>query len=320
VDEARLFVEAPVWDNVYFFAELNLATRESTGVSLQLGELYLDFENVSRLWGQERLVSLRLGRLDVPFGEEYLFRDAIDNPLISHSLSDIWGINEGVELYGKLGKFSYVLAAQNGGIPDGLDNTADKSVVARLSFEPLKSLHFSVSAMRTGDLDVNNDGLSAIWFGNGFFRSIGSEGTTLFHADLVEGDATFKLPHGHISAFGGYARYADNDPTHQNRRDVYYYSVEGVHNIFARAYAGVRFSQIFVNKGYPISGNGEMGEYFFSPGAPLTDNIWRLSLGLGYQWSQNLVTKAEYSFERAHISGAKRNQEDLFALEAAFKF
>jgi hypothetical protein len=91
IDEAKLFVEAPIWGDVYFYSELNLATREESNVALHLGELYLDFENVSQLWNCDRMLNLRIGRLDIPFGEEYLTRDAIDNPLISHSLVDFWG-------------------------------------------------------------------------------------------------------------------------------------------------------------------------------------------------------------------------------------
>src|SRR5690242_20221001 len=87
VDEARLFLEAPVWGDVYFFSELNLITREASDLSLQLGELYLDVENVSQLWNRDRMLNLRIGRMYTPFGEEYQVRYAIDNPLISHSLS-----------------------------------------------------------------------------------------------------------------------------------------------------------------------------------------------------------------------------------------
>ncbi|MCI0534921.1 MAG: hypothetical protein L0Z50_06815 [Verrucomicrobiales bacterium] len=76
VDEAKLFVEAPVWDDVYFFSELNLATREHDGLDFRLGELYIDFENVSRLWNRDRMLNVRAGRIDIPFGEEYLLRDA----------------------------------------------------------------------------------------------------------------------------------------------------------------------------------------------------------------------------------------------------
>src|SRR5437868_414156 len=98
IDEAKLFVEAPVLENVYFFGELNLMTREAADLSLQLGEAYLDFENVSRFWNRERMLNVRAGRMYIPFGEEYLARYAIDNPLISHSLSDVWGVDQGLEL------------------------------------------------------------------------------------------------------------------------------------------------------------------------------------------------------------------------------
>ena len=53
----------------------------------------------------------------------------------------------------------------------------------------------------------------------------------------------------------------------------------------------------------------------------LTDELWRLSLGLGYRWNQNLLVKAEYSFERGKdLAGDKREHEDFFGVEAAFKF
>jgi hypothetical protein len=64
-----------------------------------------------------------------PFGEEYLVRNAIDNPLITHSIADFWAVTPGLELYGNLGKFSYVAAIQNGGESNG----GDKSVAGRIS-------------------------------------------------------------------------------------------------------------------------------------------------------------------------------------------
>jgi hypothetical protein len=318
VDEARLFVEAPVMENVYFFSEINLMTREANDLSVQLGETYLDFENVSQLWNRDRMLNIRFGRMYIPFGEEYQSRYAIDNALISHSLPDIWGVDEGIEFYGKLGKFSYALAVQNGG-PSGVrDFNADKSVAGRLSFDPNQWLHLSVSGLRTGDLERPGDFWSELWFGNGWFFPFGSTNANIFHANLAEGDIEFRLPHGHLKAFGGYAHFDDNNPGHIDRRDIYYYSVEGVHDIYHKFYGAVRFSQILADKGIPIVGNGNMSTFLF--GSPTTD-IWRLSLGLGYRWSQNLVFKGEYSFERGNqVNGEHRDHEDLFALQAAFRF
>jgi hypothetical protein len=323
IDEAKLFIDAPVWGDVYFFSELNFASRELADVQVRLGELYVDFENISQLWGCDRMLNLRAGRMDTPFGEEYLVRDAIDNPLISHSLADIWGVDEGIELYGKVGKFAYALALQNGGLSDTRDFDQDKSVAARVGFDPNRSLHFSVSGMRTGDLDAAQDPWSALWFGNGFFRALDTGTASKFHANLVEGDVELRLPHGHVKTFGGYIRYDDNAPNANNKRDVFYYSIEAVHNLVGKLYAGARFSQIFAQDGFPILANGQFGEYFFNyPGpAKLTEEIWRLTLGLGYRWSENLVGKVEYTFEHGkELGGAERKHEDLFAMEVAFKF
>src|SRR5436190_2023800 len=264
VDEAKLFVEAPIWKQVYFYSELNLVTREGPDLDVRLGELYLDLENLSQLWHSDHALNLRLGRMDIPFGEEYLTRDAIDNPLISHSLTDLWGIDEGIELYGKLGKFSYVVAAQNGG-PSGLqDFNGDKSVAGRVSFDPSPRLHLSVSGMRTGELKPPYDNWSELWFSGGWFMPFNSTNATQYHAELVEGDVEWGLPHGHLKGFGGYAHYDDNAVDVDNQRDIYYYTFEAVHDIIEKLYGGVRFSQIFAPNGYPLAGHSDLGKYLFA--------------------------------------------------------
>jgi hypothetical protein len=316
VDEARLFVEAPIWNEVYFYGDIDLATRENMDNQIYLGELYLDFEDVSQLWGKDGQLNVRAGRMLIPFGEEYQDRFAMENPLISHSLTDFWGYDQGLEFYGRFGKFSYVAAVLDGG-----GNTVedfDGSVAARISYDPNPHWHFSLSGMRTGDLDVQQDGYSALWFAGAWFRSIGSPATTKFHANLVEGDATARWNSGHISAFGGYARYDDNDPMANNGRNIFFYSVEAVQDLPGKFYTAARFSQIFVDKGYPIMGFGNFSDYYEND---LTGWLWRLSLGLGYRFSDHLTVKVEYAFEHGkEPDGELRNDEDFFGTEAAFKF
>lgn len=314
LNDARLFLEAPVWDDVFFYGEVVLAYPGQYDNSLQLGELYVEFENISKLWQHDDQLNARLGQTYIPFGEEYLTRNAIDDPLISESVLDFWGVTPGVELYGKLGKFSYVTAVQNGA--DGANGAGgDKSVAGRIGFDPNEHWHFSVSGMRTGNL--NADQLSAMWFASGFFQSIGSPGTTQFHVDAAEADATARWKSGHVSAFGGWAGYHDNDPTGNNTRNVYYYSAEVLQELPKKFYAVTRLSEAFCDNGIPMMGYGNGADYFSS----LTTELWRLSLGLGYRFSDRLVLKAEYSFERGkEASGDKRQQEDFFGTEAAFKF
>ena len=46
--------------------------------------------------------------------------------------------------------------------------------------------------------------------------------------------------------------------------------------------AAARYSAIDVPRGYPIGGQGNLGKYFYNPYGPLTKNLQRLSLGVGY--------------------------------------
>ncbi len=318
VDEAKLFVEAPIWEDVYFFTEVNLYRRQDPNDSLNIGEIYLDFENLLSWGDQDSQLNLRVGRFDIPFGEEYLVRDAVDNPLISNSLMDFWGVDEGFELYGAMGGAQYVLAVQNGGHPSLRDYNDDKSVTLRVGFEPAEWLHVSGSAMRTGALDVKNDKLSEMWFGNGFVRSIGGSETTAFESNIFQGDAKIHWRDGYVSLSGGYLYYSDNDPAANNRRDVYFYSVEAIQNLSRKFYAGTRFSRIDAEKGFPLAGDGNFGTYFFRK---LTEDLWRVSLGVGYRFSPNLLFKSEYSFNQGReLGGAKRTDENLLASEVAFKF
>jgi hypothetical protein len=317
VDEARIFFEAPIWKDTYFLAELDLLLREED--EIYPGEIYVDFERAGRAFGWGRALNFRMGRLNIPFGEEYLVRDAINNPLITHSLADVWGVDEGVELYGEKGKFSYVVAVQNGGHSRARDYHKDKSVTARLSYDPAGWLHLSASAMRTGDLDVADEGVSEVWFGDGVFLSTGGPTTTVYSARLYELNGTVRWDGGHVNAALGKAEYADDDQLADNDRRMNYGSVELVQAFADGFFGAARYSWIDAGKGYPLSGNGNRGGYLYSR-VP-TAELWRLALGVGYRFGPPLVLKAEYLWEDGKLlSGAKRDDEDMVAAEIGLKF
>jgi len=320
VDEAKLFFEAPVRRDTYIFVGLDIALRETNEEFFHLGELYVDFENVSALWGQERVANLRVGRFNIPFGTEYLRRNVFDNPLISHSLADIWGIDEGIELYGAIHGLSYVLAVQNGGRKLLRDFNSDKAVVGRLGYSPRPWLEASVSAMRTGEIMVVGDSLTEVWFGNGFFRALGNSATTQkFASRLLEAEMKASWKKGHTIATIGSVRFDDDDRNFDNRRRLSYFTLEGVQSLTDDLYAAVRFSRIDAPKGYPLVGWGDFGNYFFR--SPLTEYLHRTSIGLGYRLGEPLVVKVEYTFEDGRlITGARRNNEDLLSTEVAMKF
>ncbi len=319
VDEARLFLEAPIWNEVYLYSELLLYQREEPDLSLRAGEFYLDAENLSRLWGQDRQLNLRAGRLNIPFGEEYLHRHALENPLISHSLIDLWGVNEGIEAYGSLGQLAYVVAVQNGPLDLADDFTGDKMVTGRLSYDPTKWLHFSGSASRTGAIDVKREKFSAYWIGPGFIRSIGSPAVTRFQANLLEGDVQVRLPHTTLKSAGGVVDYSDNDQPASNTRQIAYYSVEAIHSLYDGLHVAARWSQLYAPDGYAVAGIGNVGAFAFSP--KMTTELHLLSLGIGYRWSPQLVFKVEYSLESGRtLDGKPRTHENLFGATAAFGF
>lgn len=173
-DDVRLRVEAHVWDTVFAVTELNVVTREDRDEFL-LGEMFIDFENVSGKWGRDNLLTIRVGRFYTPFGEEYQFRTPAANPLITHSLSDVWGVDEGIEAFGRFGRFHYAIAVQNGGHAVIRDFHADKAVIGRVGYQFQPWLSGSFSAMRTGKLDAleEREGISEIWFGDGFIAPVG---------------------------------------------------------------------------------------------------------------------------------------------------
>ena len=319
IDEARLFLDAKLFDDGYLFTEVMITEREARNTDLRVGEIYVDLENISRWFGLDDVTNLRIGRFDIPFGEEYANRGPIENPLISHSLSDFWGIDEGFALYGRARNIDYIVALQNGGHPSLHDHDADKSVVARLGYEPTTGLRVSISAMRTGDLDVEGDKLSELWFGNGFIRSLGNpDSTTTFDAELLQADLKWSWLNGHMLLSGGYLNYDDNDPDNDNARDVYFFHVEGLQYLGEKIFAAARFSQITADDGFPIVGQGTFSKFFSES---LTEDIWRLSLGLGFKWQDNFILKAEYSFEQGEdVDGKDLDNQDMLGLQAAYSF
>lgn len=319
-DDPVISVEVPVRKGIYFFSELRMLPREANSENTRIGEMYVDFEDVSAAWGRPGLLSLRAGRLNIPFGEEYQVRGPVANPLISHSLADIWGVDEGVEVYGAWGRFNYVVAVQNGGVSRLRDFNADKSITMRIGGDAARWLNLSASAMRSGELATLGDNLSEIWFGNGFFRSLGpSDSTGKFWASLFEVDATAKWGSGQLGLALGTARFDDSDTTADNVRRMTYGHIELVQSLAGSLFGAARYSAIRAPRGYPLSGWGMPATFFTR--TSLAEGLERLSLGVGYRFGDSLILKAEYTRESGRMmSGAPRNQEDFLGGEVAVKF
>ncbi len=108
IKESSLFIEAQAWEDVSVFFEVQttMLQRDSTH-DVRTAELYAHFRNILRRWG-DGLLNIKIGRVDIPFGEEYLWQDAPDNPLVSNSAAYPWLWDEGAVFYGNIEKVGWV--------------------------------------------------------------------------------------------------------------------------------------------------------------------------------------------------------------------
>lgn len=136
VKETSLFLEADVWDDTSLFFEIQVSPLlQDDRVSFETGEVYAHFRNV---WSSSRgdHVGFKVGRIDIPFGEEYLWGDSPDNPMISHTVSFPWLTDEGVAAYGRLRGVGWVAAVTDGSMPRSMDENASKAVNLKLFGRP----------------------------------------------------------------------------------------------------------------------------------------------------------------------------------------
>src|SRR5690606_34274771 len=97
-----------------------------------------------------------------------------------------------------------------------------------------------------------------------------------------------------------------------------YYYAEAKQDLVENFYTAARFSHIIADEGMPLVGHGDFGHFLFGP---LTTDLWRLSLGLGYRWNKNLMTKLEYSLEEGELlNGGKRTHENFVGAQVGFQF
>lgn len=319
IDDANVRIEASVAKNTYFFGEVQLVKREASDENFRLGEFYLEFENLSGAWGgPNRLVNVRAGRMDIPFGEEYQYRDPLTNPLVTHSLSDIWGTDEGVEIFGEFGRSSYAFAVQNGSSKTTRDYNSDKALTFRYGFDVTPKLHVSASAMRTGKLETARESTSEVWLGNTVFRNIGSAASTVHQAELGELDTIYRWTGGHLMLAAGRARYRDNDPRANNTRRFTYYQAEAMQSLTREWYAAVRFSTLNVARGYPLAGLGSFSRYVSGP--VQTKEMQRYTLGTGYRFNRSVVVKFDYTLEDAKLTTGAARDTRMFSVESAIGF
>jgi hypothetical protein len=149
VKEASLFVDAEIWDRVFFHDETWIV-RFPNSDQFMVGELYANMRNVFAAEEGDGL-GLKVGRFELPFGEDYLRWDANETRWISFTAADPYGIDEGVEIYGALGGahwFAAITIGSGGG--NGSDDGPAKLGALKLYGNPGQDLYTSLSLLTTG--------------------------------------------------------------------------------------------------------------------------------------------------------------------------
>jgi hypothetical protein len=300
IKEASLFIEADVWDDASFFIELqtNRLGRDDQ-LFTRTGEVYVHFREL-RL-GRLAPIGLKLGRIDIPFGEEYLWQDAIDNPLITNSASYPYGWDEGLLLYADRDKFSWVIAVMDGTDARSREDNSDKAVAVKAYGKPMEALYLSASFMTNGDAAT-----SALEFAGSHFQPIGaSHASTLgaspsaqVGARLFEFDAKYQLlrsrPSGNAYLSVSLGSAKQNDVVGRFDRNLRWLTVQPYWGFANRWYAVLRFSEIGTyddNEGFHFDGKtfaGGNAAFGYD-----TKRFRRVGLGLGWIPNPHVRAKLE---------------------------
>ena len=249
VKEASLFVEAYAWEDVSFFIELQTSRLgKDNQIFARTGESYLHFRNLTLT--DDLSFGLKIGRFDIPFGEEYLQQDAIDNPLITTSAAYPYGWDEGLLLYGSLGPVDWIAAVTDGTDDRSLEDNPEKAWNLKLYGTPTESTYLSLSLMKNGD-----SAESGLEFGGSHFQPVGSEhnstlgdsGSSTVDSVLAELDGRYRFElsdslSGHLALAIGVASVEDIDPVFD--RDLRWLSIEPLLSFSRQWYLAARYSEI----------------------------------------------------------------------------
>ena len=292
VKETSLFIEADTWENSSLFFELQVnRLGKDNSVATRTGEVYLRFDE---LLGD--CVGLKLGRVDIPFGEEYLWQDSIDNPLVTQSAPYPYGFDEGVVLYGDFNESTgWVASITDGTDERSIEDDSAKAITAKVYGDVTGELYVSTSFMVNGDA-----GKSALEFGGSHFQPVGAGGTssagasssTVVDAYLGQVDLVYEpTDQARLALFYGMAKVDDDDDSFD--RELAWFMLGPFYQLNSKWYTLLRYSEIGTyddDEGYHFDGKVLAGgNSAFGYDAK---SLRRLSGGVG--WLPNPHTRVKF--------------------------
>lgn len=331
--QAVLTFAAQVWDAVS--AELQWFPLGFHGNAV--GEAYIHFKNVFAR--ADNPLSLKVGRFDIPFGEEYVWQYFIDNPLILHSASFPWGWDGGIEAYGNFlsnGSLSYVLALTDGDFvqnADADDTHNSKMVTLKLYGNINDSLRWSASYLEAG-----KSASSSMWFGNNptitpvsqktgatcTIRTGGCSPGTMVDQKDWELDLMYKLPRSLGDLWGNYGQVRIIDDNPGFSRTLNYWTFQPLLNVTDKLYLVGRYSAITASdNGYKL-GTGTTESLYQGYSDFNTKSFTMYEYGIGYMMNPNTRLVAEYATVRYEIlnnaTDPSNPRRDFGGIKAVVKF
>lgn len=263
----------------------------------------------------------RLGRFKLGFGEEDLSNNPVESVLPSNSAANLSAVDEGVELAGKikLEKFNlrplgWAVSVSNGTNTVGTDSGGSKAFMAKISFSPVEPLYLSASYYDSGDLknsqaELKVAGLQAVPTGASNWQRNTWELDARYDFDkgkkwldsalFSDSKAVIKL------SYGG---FSDTVSVGTERSGSFGFA-EGIYNLTKKIYAAARYS--FMDLG---------GDVTASLNSVTANKYGRYSLGLGYRWSDNVILKLGYDWNKESGTNTEDANNDLLSAVVATQF
>lgn len=329
VKEASLFVEATAWEGWSFFYELQTnRLGQDERLFVRTGEVHAHARDLIEL-GKGATVSAKVGRFDIPFGEEYLWQDASDNPLITNSAAYPYGFDEGILLYGTWAGVGWVAAVTDGTDGRSLEDDPAKALNAKVSGRPWAPLYLSASVMKNGAAAK-----SAFEWGGSHAEPVGAGGapsaagaspSDKVDALLYELDAMVTLsPRAALDLVAGAASIEDDAAAFA--RDFAWFSLQPRYDLSRELYLVARYSEIGTydsDQGYHFDGKTVAGGN--SSFGYDTERLQRVSVGLGWKPNPNTTLKLELGRDAFDVIDAsafdpRDDDRDFLGLELVLSF
>ena len=352
VHEAGIVFDVDVAPNVSFWYDSNLIREGASGRALEQA-----YVRVDRLLKQEWL-NAKVGRTFTPFGEDYPLWNSISRPFASQSAAFTWGQDEGILLFGDLvsgGRLSYAAALQNGNNTFGYAENSSKSGAVKLMAKPFPWLYVSQSWLNLGRRGNATSAGTAEWWLSGFHisplganlsprgpnaQANGASPSNFIAGWAEETDVKLTFQALELSGNFGYLRTMDGGGREYDRHIKWYTGqlVGYLPRTDKKAYLGARHSAVGTfnsQLGYRFAGSEIAGAVVNSGGSnsPYAEynynqrDLYRTSVVAGWWYSDNVLAKAEWSWEDSHLITAAqeaneglRGKRGFFAAELAVKF